>query len=170
VPRRNDLLIRATFEGAGPVASAFTRTERATQDATIREVRRLGRVFEDVYRTHAPDDSGRLRGSIRAAPFFNDPSQPRTSIYAYARDPKNGYDYLPVTRFGHRVLTIVPKVKRALTVHADGRDLAGEGPYFLAPSVRGYHPFTDWVEDAEREAILETSDSTRRLGREIVLA
>ncbi|WP_297776463.1 hypothetical protein [Mycobacterium sp.] len=170
MPRRNDLLLRATFEGEGPVAAAFTRTERAAQDATIREVRRLGRVLEDTYREHAPEDSGRVRGSIRAAPFFNDPSQPRTSIYAYARDPKNGYDYLPVTRFGHRVLAIVPKVKRALTVHADGRDLAGDGPYFLAPVVSGYHPFTDWVDDAEQQAVAETADSTRRLGREIVLA
>lgn len=169
MPRRAEsVLIRGRVRGAGPVAAEFDQDQRQIQDEIIREFRTLARVAEDVYRSFAPEDSGRLRDTIDARVFLGNASMPRITVFARALDPTNNFDYLDVTRFGHRRTFLEPRRARMLKVHYAGRDRAGEGPYVLRPNVSGAVVASDWVEDAERVVEADFDAAASRLGRTIV--
>lgn len=161
------VVLRARVHGAGPVASAFTQDQRQVQDEIIREFRTLARHAEDVYRSFAPEDSGRLRDSIDARVFLGNASAPQVTVYARALDPTNNFDYLDVTRFGHRRTFIEPRRARMLKVHYAGRDRSGDGPYVLRPHVSGAVVASDWVEDAEHVVAADFDAAASRLGRTI---
>jgi hypothetical protein len=161
-------LYQIKVEGAGPLASRFTRAQRRLQDAIIREFRPLGRRIEFTFLRHAPADrgfEGGIRSRLHAAVAFNIASRPTVTVRTTARDPESGYAYLNVTRFGHRKLVIFPKHARALAVHYAGH----RNPHLIAwrPYVDGYQPVTDWVEDAGREADREVTGAELRLGRRL---
>ena len=143
-------IFRITVHGAGARAVEFTRQQRAVQDGIIREFRTLRGRLQNAYEDAAPVDTGRLHGSIHAA-FWTRARQPTITVRATARDPY-GFDYLRVTRFGHRKLVILPKHTRRdgrrpmLKVHYAGH----RNPHIFVyrPSVRGSRPSFDWVEQA----------------------
>lgn len=92
-----------------------------------------------------------------------------TVVSAAARNPLTGYDYVGVTRFGHRAARIYPRLDRApatvrATKRARGRNtfspvagLRGNaalrfeigGRVLYRRWVRGYHPARDWAEGAD---------------------
>jgi hypothetical protein len=59
-------------------------------------------------------------------------------LEAHARNSESGYDYVGVTRFGHRTARISAKNAGALAVQIGGRTI-------IRKSVRGYHPAGDWA-------------------------
>lgn len=161
-------LYRIELEGAGPVAAKFTRAQRKLQDAIIAELRPLGRELEAIFLAHSPSDrgfEGGIRSRLHAAVNFVTAGQPTVTVRATARDPESGYAYLNVTRFGHRKLVIFPKHAKALAV----RYLGHRNPHIIAwrPYVEGYHPESDWVEDASRESEHAVDQAELRLGRRI---
>lgn len=161
-------LIRIEVQGAGPVAAKFSRGARRLQDAIIAEFKPLGRQLEWKFIRHAPADrgfEGGIRSRIHAAVNFITAGQPTVTVRATARDPESGYAYLNVTRFGHRRTVIFPKHANALAVHYAGH----RNPHLIAwrPYVEGYHPTSDWVEDATRDAESDIAAVQLRLGRRI---
>lgn len=138
-----------------------------------------------VLRAHAPVDTGNLKAGIGVI------SQQRgktavvgVSLKATARrptqvrGPARPFDYVAITRFGHRVARIYPKQLRepasVVATHRKrkaGRRGAlavgfGNGLFFFA-SVKGYKPKSDWVADAGPEIQTELQRVTLNLKRKL---
>lgn len=162
-------LVRIELRGGGrPAAARIEAGARKLPRLVIDEFRDLLAKFRPIYVSHAPSDKGfdgGIRGRLSVKLAFNVPSAPRITVRASARDPETGFSYLRVSRFGHRKLVILPKRAKALAVHYAGH----RNPHIIAwrPYVEGYHPDSDWVEDATIEAEVEFDRAANRLGREI---
>lgn len=81
----------------------------------------------------------------------------RANVQVLARSPESGFDYLDVTRFGHRG-RLVAKRGRFLK-WSDGTDT------HWARETAGHHPRSDWVEDAGPEVDVEADLVADRIGR-----
>lgn len=168
--QRGTTVFRLSTRGAGRKASEFSRLARGVQDDIIAEVRALGRAAQQIFYDAAPSDTDDLRARIDAVPFFGRASRPRVSIrirpdaQGHQGDTIDGYDYLGVTRRGHRKKLIVPKRARALKVHIEGHRNAQI--FVFRRSVRGTTT-TDWVLPAAERADRIAIASERRLARRI---
>lgn len=138
-----------------------------------------------VYRSHAPVKTGNLRAGIGVIESTRGQSATvGVDLNATARRPTSvsgparPYDYVGVTRFGHKVARIYPKQLRpeASVVATKRKRLTGRsgklafmagGQLLFRGSVRGYHPATDWVQDAEPEVLLEAQRVSRNFARSI---
>jgi hypothetical protein len=167
VPRREDVLLKITTEGAGPVAASFDRAQRRVQDSIITEFRYLGRVVGQTFADHAPSDSGRTARNVSARVFFGQASAPRITVRTRSIDPDTGFNYLDVTRYGHRSLAIVPRRRLGLTIHGHRNATTGDGPSVVRAHATGSRPASDWVEDAYRAVGLELDDAEQRIARGI---
>jgi hypothetical protein len=161
-------MARNTFTATTDTKGAdkrFARGVIAVRNHTEHGLKKLRSAGEELLALHAPEESGRLisgiRGIIRGR---------RILVFTVrAEDPDSGFDYVDVTRFGHRVARIYPGQKArsvtspvALTAAGTPRITSGRGAradifrgakvlktkhgYFA--SVRGYKPSRDWVEPA----------------------
>lgn len=108
-----------------------------------------------VYRRHAPRRSGRLHRGIRVTGGGS-----AFTVRADAENPQTGYDYVGVTRKGHRVRVIRPRRARALAINIGG------GVIFRA-SAKGYRPKSDWAHDARPEVLRQGREAQRDLARRI---
>lgn len=167
MPRREDVLLKITTEGAGPVAASFDRAQRRLQDSIITEFRYLGRVVNQAFADAAPRGSGRTADNVSARVFFGQASEPRITVRTRSIDPVSGYNYLDVTRYGHRSLAIVPRRRRGLTIHGHRSEVTGDGPSVVRAHATGSRPASDWVQDAYRAVGLELDDAQHRLARGI---
>lgn len=162
-------LVRIELVGGGRrPAQRIEAGARKLPRLILDEFRELTTKLRPIYVSHAPSDrgfAGGIRGRLNVKLAFNVPSAPRITVRATARDPETGFSYLRVSRYGHRKLLIFPKRAKALAVHYAGH----RNPHIIAwrPYVEGYHPDSDWVEDATREAEVEFDRVATRLGREI---
>lgn len=178
MPRRPGKdIYRVTVRGAGPVAANFTRRQRALQDVFIAEMRQLGTEATEVLRGFTPQDTGDLEQAVGAVPFFGVASSIRISIrvaplLGHRGDERDNFDYLTVTRRGHRVSVITPVTARALKVHYAGhRNPAvfvyrGAQPATRSGSIRGGLK-GDWVEAAGPDLARLNDQAAERLGRQI---
>ena len=107
-----------------------------------------------MYRSAAPKDTGRLRRGIRAESRNGD-----GVVTVDARSDK-GFDYVPVTRWGHRKDVIRPVNGQALRFTIGGRVL-------YRASVRGYKPTRDWVEVAAKKVEPVVDRYAGRFAREV---
>lgn len=141
--------------------------------------REIGEDAEVIFAAHAPKgESGRLFRGIKARTIGED-----IVIEATARDPESGYDYVGVTRFGHKVLKIYPgRVARStasavrITSHGAVRQrqtfvsrgsFALKTPWGPRAWVRGYKPATDWAEQGQSEVELLASVAMQRYANDI---
>lgn len=112
---------------------------------------------EDAFRIYAPEDSGRLLQGIRGIIF----GRQELIVTVRAEDPETGFDYVDVTRFGHRVDRIYAGQKgrsatspARFTVRGTERITPLRGARALKTklgffrSVRGFKPAHDWAEPA----------------------
>lgn len=147
--------ITFSFPRARADAAAFRRASVEVGAATRDAVRAVGGVAESQYRQRAPSRSGLLKSSI-ARVEIGRASRTTVVVGANARDPQTGFDYVPVTRFGHRVARIYPRVDRAAATVVSTRQprlmngrgflrFSVGGEVFFRRSVRGYHPAVDWA-------------------------
>jgi hypothetical protein len=148
--------VSLSVTGAGRAAAVLRRTGASIRQDMDLEMRSLGERLETVFAVAAPKGrTGRLSRGIRSVP-----SPGGFAIRADAQNPETGYDYVGVTRFGHRAAWIVPRQARAL------RFFIGRRMVF-ARRVRGYRPASDWVEDALPAVRAEEMAAVTRLGRRI---
>lgn len=133
---------------------------RKETDYAMRKLRTAG---EELLSLHAPEESGRLRRGIRGVIL----KRQELVFTVRAEDPGTGFDYVDVTRFGHRVARIYAGQRgRSLTssirttAAGSPRITTGRGArsdlfrgakalktkYGYFASVKGYKPTRDWVE------------------------
>lgn len=137
--------------GAGRLARRFEIAAERLPRETAQAVEDLGEDAELILAAHALRRSGRMARNITAT------SQGLSAIVTVeAKNPETGYDYVGVTRFGHRVARIYPKRAKALRT-----------PFGPRASVRGFHPASDWRDDALPEIAAQARVITMRLGRRI---
>jgi hypothetical protein len=157
-------LYRVEVTNARAVAGSFERGERRARTALVGNFRGAARQVEDAFRAEAPVASGRLRESVRAAVSFRAGSA-RINVAAGARNPEDGFNYLNVTRFGHRHMVIEPKEAERLAIHYAGRDEGSKIAW--VPRASGYHPDHDWAGAAARRANPIFTAMSRRIGEDI---
>lgn len=145
--------VRVRILGADREARRFTAGIQIVDEELHNSLQDLGDAAELIFAAHALHRTGRLARGIVARVFGN-----RVIVEAHARNPDTGYDYVGVTRFGHRVAIIRPKRAKALRIA-----LAG-GTIFRKFS-RGFHPASDWAEDALPEIEAEAEAVAFRLGK-----
>lgn len=144
----------------------------------------LGKAAEVVFGAFVPVKSGReLRG------IGSDLAGDVVTVSDYARNPQTGFDYVAVTRFGHKVARIYPTHRTSASASniATKRRRGGEtlthgydsftsqsalrftigGRVLYRHSVAAYHPASDWAEDALPEIEAEAQVVATRLGRTI---
>lgn len=157
-------VITAELRGAGRVALALRAAAAEAGAAVDDAVSEVGTAAENAYRTHARRRTGAMARSIGRA------RAGRTLVVgANASDPRTGFDYLPITRHGHRVAYIYPRLDRApasvvatrrpravntfspvhgLRGNAALRFVVG-GRVLYRRRVRGFRPAVDWAELAD---------------------
>lgn len=140
----------------------LSRAAREMRSLMVRELRAASPEVVAIFEEYAPydfmeRDDYHLSEHITAA--LSTAGRIRVTIRVAAISPESGFDYLDVTRFGHRG-TIKPRHKRWLK-WSDGIET------FFAKETAGHHPTSDWVEDAQPEAERVTDDVAERVGRVI---
>lgn len=145
------------IEGASNAANRFVRF----QGFMSRELRRtIDETADDaiiVYQAHAPRRSGRLARGIFRKGLVGGGEE----IGARAVDPRSGFDYVAVSRFGHVKKVIKPKPPRKYLEPHMGRN---RSITFLTKSVKGFTPKGDWVDKARHEVEAEAARNMRRFG------
>lgn len=149
----------------GPRGEATTmgRVAREMRPIMIREMEQSKAEIIDIFETFAPydlDERDDFHMSDHIEVELGTVGRVRSTVSILARDPSSGFDYLNITRFGHRG-TIKPKRKRWL------RWEAPPGTVHFAKETKGHHPETDWVEEASVVAESEADDLSDRIGRVI---
>jgi hypothetical protein len=177
VAKRGTSVYRVSVRGAGRVAAQFNRAQRQLQDEMIAELRQFGREAQVVFVEEAYEDTGELKERITVVPFFGRAARPRVSVrvrpdlQGHQGGSVDNYDYLGVTRRGHRSRTITPKTARALKVHLEGH--RNQQIFVFRHSVSGVPAAKDsrwrgdWVLPAAERAERLSLASERRLGRRI---
>ena len=159
--------IKARPVGADAAARRFSLAAARLPEDTLASQRELGRASEVVFGAYAPHRTGRLVRGIASIV-----AGATVIVRDFAQNPESGYDYVGVTRFGHRVARIYPKHTSA-SVLGTGKRKAGAlrmvigGRVLYRASVAGYHPASDWAEDALPEVEAEAEVVAARLGGKI---
>lgn len=154
---------------------------RTSMDRDLRRaVDELGDDAELIYASHALKNTGRMARGIRARRAGN-----LVLVEVHARNPQSGYDYVGVTRFGHKVARIYPrhapkaekffpKVAKAFPLPGIGfrRSIKGfaalKTPLGFFRSVRGFHPASDWADRAWPQVVQVAHEKADALGLELV--
>lgn len=147
--------LRVDTSDARSAARKVTAARFAIPTTLRRSQRQLADGAVTVYRRHAPRRTGRLSRGIRVIGGGN-----ALTVRADAKNAETGYDYVGVTRKGHRVRVIRPRRARALKIQ-----LAG-GVIFRA-SAKGFRPRSDWAQDARPGVLREGQTAQRDLSRRI---
>ena len=162
---------------AGQRAAKARRVKRVV-DNFSESARNIGDDAELILQARAPRRSGRLARGIRAVSTGE-----QVFVTAVAVDPKSQYDYVAVTRFGHRKDRIYPVNKRGKVRKSRSRKLTkagvrrqgtlvfeSRGKKWFFHSVRGFKPAGDWVERAWPEIQVSVATELKKTGNQIEVA
>lgn len=142
----------------------------------IRTQRELAADAEIVFASFALHRTGRMGRNIHtvhAGMSFE--------IVTEARNPETGFDYVRITRFGHRTYRIVPKRPFAASVVATHgkrskgriaalRWVATDNTVIYRHSSKGFHPVRDWAAEAIPEIKVFADRRMKGLARRIEIA
>lgn len=141
----------------------------------LEEMRGLGEDAELAFAAHARHKTGRMARNVKSHVVGQ-----HVEVTVFARNPETGYDYVGVTRFGHKAEYITPVTRSAATVLATGRRRAHGhaaalrfvigGRVVFAKRVKAFHPDHDWAEDAMPQVQLSADRAMRRVGQRIELS
>lgn len=153
---------------ARKVADQFAREAARLRVDLEKAMRDVGDDAELIYASLAPvGQSGRLSRGITAFVIGD-----QVWVRAEAKNPQTGYDYVGVTRFGHKLRKIFPtrvwahngpgkiNVKFPWGWRRIDRAPALKTPFGFRRWVRGYKPKRDWAEPGLR---LVTDSAQKRL-------
>jgi hypothetical protein len=152
---RVDLMVIETPRIEG-VTRKLERAQRRAQEESNRTMRSLRQQVELGYREAAPEDTGQLARGLHAALSFRSvrlddlgraASVTRITMRSTGHT-RDGFNYLPVSRFGHIRQVIEPRHRKQMKVYYLGRAM----PYLLRRRVSGARPSHDWVIEGERRA------------------
>lgn len=139
------------------------------------EMRHLGVDAELAFAAHARHKTGRMARNVKSHVVGRN-----IEITVFAKDPTTGYDYVGVTRFGHKAEFIVPRAdRRPASVLATGRErqrghramlrLVIGGRVIFRGRVKAFHPDHDWADDAMPEVQRSADAAMKRVGQRINL-
>lgn len=160
-------------KGFREAARAFLGMQHTLDTELHAAMDEVGHRSVPIFAAHAlHGDTGKLAAGIKSE-WRGD----HATVTAHARNPTSGYDYVGVTRFGHRGI-IVPREDRgpasiiatrrprATGANAALRFVIG-GRVLYRRSTKGFHPVRDW-RDSALPAVREMAEHTMtRLGRRI---
>jgi hypothetical protein len=179
LPRKSQK-IDASVNASGQARRA--RDVSNTVDELDQVMNSVAKDAQEVYRKHAPRRSGRLQRGIRVVPAGES-----IVLTAKAVDPQSGYDYVAVSRLGHRKRYIFPvhksgrKAGQPRSALSSRRGKSGQfitrGPGYLKfrsrgklwylIAVRGFRPKSDWAKDAAPEVKAIADAGMKRTGNKI---
>jgi hypothetical protein len=154
-------VIRVRTEGFQRAGARMSQADKRLQRAFRDEFKALGRETEVALYRYAPKDTGAMAESATSSVRSRSSGTLVLDVDVESDARGSGFEYLPVTRYGHRTAVIVPKTAKALAVHRNGRH---EEPEY-AHSVPGSHPTTDWVDNAHRSMRYRYAQTTRNIGQ-----
>ncbi len=172
VGKENRITVRvANINKISPTLVKLRRQIDATEARVNREATDASiRIFEE----HAP---GRVAEGIEAKGHGAD-----VEIYAYAKDPESGYDYVGVTRLGHRKALIKPRRDRsAASVLQTGRPRKSgrskkatlrvpmKGDFIYRRQIKGFRPKVDWAEVAQADVVRQSKRILRDAAKDFHL-
>lgn len=153
----------------GRILASIADIRRILDDDSV--TREVGDEAVTIFQRHALVDTGRMAGGIHVE--GSDP----LLIAVDARDPETGYNYVGVTRKGHRHDKIRPRARRTGSVGRNpasviktrklrrhGWRAALKTPYGFRWWTRGFHPSSDWAERALPEVKDAADQHMDRLG------
>lgn len=156
---RNAVVFRGSVRGARRAGHGLRSGAREIQRYLLDEFAyRIAPTATRIFRNFAPHDSGRLERGLQAR-VRSYGGRIVIEVVSTARSDR-GYDYLPVTRHGHRVAIIRP-------VHAKALRIPLAGGVIYRKFVRGYHPTHDWAQSAFDAMDRELEAAQARIGRVI---
>lgn len=155
---RGKAVFRASTRSARRVGHELSAAGRRIQPILIDTFAGLSRDALRITRAYAPHRSGRLERGLKAR-VRSYGGRVVVEVVSEARSD-TGYDYLPVTRFGHRAAFIFPVKAKALRFYVGGQ-------LVFRRFVRGYRPTRDWVDDAFRAVEIELDRASAEIGRKI---
>lgn len=141
----------------------------------------LGHRAEFVFMAYAPKgkySKGKIRDSIRATTGQDTSSAGSlgrrfssarsVAITAEARSPK-GYDYVGVSRFGHKVARIAPKNTGGRLLITGRHGWVGTFIGYPGQTIKAYHPPRDWAQDAADVMVQEAAFVSQALAKRLEL-
>ena len=162
----------AKVHGSERLARNLSRAAAQIRHELDRSMRELGDTAELIYAAHALRRTGRMARNIVARGLGGG-----VLVTVQAKNPLTGFDYVAVTRFGHRVRRIVPTRRFAASTTATGAARATGrraalrltigGKVLYRRSVKGFHPASDWAERALPQIEGQAQIVANRLGRRI---
>lgn len=159
-------IVRASVRGARRKGYGLRRAGRAIQTEILDEFAgNLAPEATKITRGFAPHRSGRLERGIKAR-VRSYGGRIILEVLSTARSDE-GFDYLPVTRFGHKQAIIYPKTKKALAFRIGGPGAPSGGKVIVRAWVRGYKPDHDWVELAYEEMQHLMDEAAQHLARRV---
>lgn len=157
--------IRAELQGADFAAKHFLRAAAQLQGDLREAARDIGEEAELIYSSVSPKST---EGTPRLARGMSSEARGNlVLVRAHARDPESGYDYVGVTRFGHKLPRIHPTRVWGRSGPPYGAALRTPRGFFK--SVPSYQPKGDWSRRAH-PAILQTARRrVQKLGHDITV-
>lgn len=143
--------VKVDTKDVGTFGRLLSRGMRELERRLNQAMRDVGGDAELAFAAYALRSTSRLARGIRARVVGD-----TVVVGATAVNPRSGYDYVSVTRFGHRVSRIYPVNARALG------PIPGIG---FRRSVRGYRPAGDWRDRALPTVEYEAGRRMEALGR-----
>jgi hypothetical protein len=160
---KGKIVMRASVRGARRKGYGLRAAGRRIQTDLLDEFAgNLAPEATKITRGFAPHASGRLERGLKAR-VRSYGGRISVEVISTAR-ADDGFDYLRVTRFGHKEAIIYPVRKKAIAFIPGG---APSGKRIVRAWVRGYHPTHDWVEGAYRAMTQVLDEAAKRLGRKI---
>lgn len=162
----NDLTIRIKPSIRGRLLDPL-RFERRFAEA----MEEVAQEAEVIFGAFALKRTGRMMRGIKTVRQGSD-----ILVTITARNPTTGYDYVGVTRFGHKGM-ILPKARAPAVVLATGKSrkrgqtamlrFMYHGRVVYARSTRGFHPSSDWAARALPTIEVEARRVLGRMARSI---
>lgn len=157
LPRKTQRISASTGGAAGQARRA--REVGSVVSGLDKSGRKVAFVSQSIYKQHAPKRSGRLARGIKVTAVGD-----TAVLTVNAIDPGTGFDYVAVSRLGHRKRYIFPVTKSgqprktrrakrgpggAFVVRDAGKLVfRSRGKIWRLSGVRGFRPKADWVKTA----------------------
>jgi hypothetical protein len=185
-------VLRISARGLHPMQKMLDIDQKYIRALVQETIEEVGLVAQDILADHAPDRTGRLKGSVVVTGRNRSTSRPQIRIGVVGARSETGFPYLNVTRFGRRAV-------EASRTREGFRPLAGTGSARLArtpatgsgqhrpfrahmlrytpgqegtPSLyrrraKAYHPGRDWVRASDDDIKTMSDYAFRKVTRDI---
>lgn len=167
-----DIKFKIQARGATEAGRRMGRTAEQVDRIIERHMGTAGDLMLKHFQKKAPKDTGHLR---RGMTWFRT-GQLTVNIAGQALDPDTGFDYFPISRFGHQTHLIRP-IHHFMGAGILRWEVGSNSPFGDVGNIvwstysRGFHPIGDWTErgheGAKHIAKLAGAAILRDVGKEM---